>query len=274
MSRKKNQDGLIQRDSLTRLWKRNVAAHRQYRYNRSFVSEFDRRNRYLKGLIHAKGCFQIGQPFYCRYGSHITIGRNFTCGHGAIFEDEGNITIGSHVEMGNSVRLITTRLLKDPQLRQSHKESVANIVIEDHVWIGNDVTILPGVTLGAYAIIHDGSVVSEDVERGGVVAGNPAASREAESELLKVLIADADQDKKPSRWQRALSQVDMEKVDRAIHWTAFALGAYYACHATSELVKKQALLEEKKNKLEKLLPMWKQTLPKQKKRICKLLKKY
>lgn len=269
MLKKKNKDGLIQRDSFTRMWKRNAAAYRQYRYNRSFVSEFDRRNRYLKGLIHAKGCFQIGQPFYCRYGSHITIGRNFTCGHGAIFEDEGMIIIGNHVAMGNAVRLITTRLIKDAQLRQNHKESAADIVIEDHVWIGNDVTILSGVTIGAYAIIHDGSVVSADVERGGVVAGNPAAIREAESELLKILIAEADSEAQPSRWQRALAQVDMEKVDRTIHWIAFALGAYYACHTTRDLIKKKALLAEKKNKVEKLLPLWKKASPKQKKNIYK-----
>ncbi len=267
MSRTKNEDGLIRRDSFTRLWKRNTAAYRQYRFHRSFVSEFDRRNRYLKGLIHAKGWFQIQQPFYCRYGSHISVGRNFTCGHGAIFEDEGLITIGDHVEMGNAVRLITTRLLKDPQLRQKHRESIANIVVEDHVWIGNDVTILPGVTIGAYAIVHDGSVVSDDVERGGVVAGNPAASREAESELLKALIADADDETKPGFWNKTMSRLDMEKVDRAIQWTAFAIGAYYAWHTASDLIKKKALIEEKKNKVEKLLPMFKKALKKPKRHV-------
>lgn len=253
MSKKRNQDGLMCRDSFTRMCQRNIAAYRQYRYNRSFVSEFDRRNRYLKGLIHAKGCFQIGQPFYCRYGSHITIGHNFTCGHGAIFEDAGLITIGNHVEIGNAVRLITTRLIKDPQLRQKHKESVADILIEDHVWIGNDVTILPGVTIGAYAIVHDGSVVSEDVERGGVVAGNPAMVREAESELLKVLIADADHEP-TSRWQQLQEQIDREKVDRFIHWIVFAGGAVYAYYAASDLMKKKTQWEAKKAKWEKLLP--------------------
>lgn len=273
MNKKKNRDGLIRRDSFTRMWKRNAAAYRQYRYNRSFVSEFDRRNRHLKSLIHAKGWFRIQQPFYCRYGSHITIGHNFTCGHGAIFEDEGMIRIGDHVELGNAVRLITTRLLKDPKLRQSHKESVADIVIEDHVWIGNDVTILPGVTIGAYAIVHDGSVVSDDVERGGVVAGNPAVDREAESELLKVLIADMEEEK-PSVWRKAMAQVDMEKVDRAIHFTAFALGAYYAWLTASEAMKKKTLLAEKKQKVEKWLPMKQKAEPASKHCLIRLMKKH
>jgi acetyltransferase-like isoleucine patch superfamily enzyme len=48
------------------------------------------------------------------------------------------------------------------------------VVIEDHVWIGFNVGILKGVTIGKGAIIGAGSVLTEDVEPFTVVAGNPA----------------------------------------------------------------------------------------------------
>ncbi|MCZ8192279.1 MAG: DapH/DapD/GlmU-related protein, partial [Microcystis sp. LE19-338.1B] len=50
----------------------------------------------------------------------------------------------------------------------------APVVIEDHVWIGFNVGILKGVTIGKGAIIGAGSVVTKDVEPFTVVAGNPA----------------------------------------------------------------------------------------------------
>ncbi|WRH68887.1 MAG: DapH/DapD/GlmU-related protein [Planktothrix sp. GU0601_MAG3] len=50
----------------------------------------------------------------------------------------------------------------------------APVIIEDHVWIGFNVAILEGVTIGKGAIIGASSVVTKDVEAFTVVAGNPA----------------------------------------------------------------------------------------------------
>ena len=47
-------------------------------------------------------------------------------------------------------------------------------VIGDNVWIGANVTILPGVTIGDYVVVAAGSVVTKDVPSGVLVAGVPA----------------------------------------------------------------------------------------------------
>ena len=50
----------------------------------------------------------------------------------------------------------------------------APVVIGDNVWIGANVTILPGVTIGDYVVVAAGAVVTKDVPSGVLVAGVPA----------------------------------------------------------------------------------------------------
>ena len=50
----------------------------------------------------------------------------------------------------------------------------APIVIEDNVWIGANVAIMPGVTIGKHSVVAAGSVVTTDVPPDSVVAGVPA----------------------------------------------------------------------------------------------------
>jgi virginiamycin A acetyltransferase len=50
-----------------------------------------------------------------------------------------------------------------------------SLVIEDDVWIGNNVVILPGCKrIGRGAVVGAGSIVTHDVDRYAIVAGNPA----------------------------------------------------------------------------------------------------
>ncbi|MDO4534475.1 MAG: DapH/DapD/GlmU-related protein [Clostridium perfringens] len=48
------------------------------------------------------------------------------------------------------------------------------IIIGNNVWIGGNSTILPGVTIGDNSIIAAGSVVTSNVPKNVIVAGNPA----------------------------------------------------------------------------------------------------
>ena len=48
------------------------------------------------------------------------------------------------------------------------------MIIEDNVWIGEGVAIMPNVTIGANSIIGANSVVTKDIPKNSVVAGNPA----------------------------------------------------------------------------------------------------
>ena len=48
------------------------------------------------------------------------------------------------------------------------------VIIEDHVWIGAKVVILPSVRIGIRAVIGAGSIVTKDIPPRWVAAGNPA----------------------------------------------------------------------------------------------------
>lgn len=240
------------RDSFKRVVRRSISAYRQYRFNQSYVSDFDRRNMYLKRLLHAKGLFQIKQPFYCNYGDHIYLGRDFTCGHHCVFEDEADIRIGDHVQMGNGVKLITTKVIKDPVLRKKHKEMCEDIVIGDHVYIGHDVTILAGVTIGSCAIICDGSVVSETVEAGTIVKGNPAVIMKEESDCMlpfeKSEIHYEEED--VTLFEKIANHINLEKVDFAIKVASLGLSVVTGYCLIQELRVAKEELDEKKESIE------------------------
>jgi NDP-sugar pyrophosphorylase family protein len=57
---------------------------------------------------------------------------------------------------------------------KSQRMRTAPVVIEDEVWIGSGVVILPGVRIGKGAVIAAGSVVTSDIPRNGIAVGSPA----------------------------------------------------------------------------------------------------
>jgi maltose O-acetyltransferase len=89
----------------------------------------------------------------------------------------GPIEIGRDVMMGPRCILLAstheTAAFDVPMNRQGFKAD-APIVIEDDVWIGAGVVILPGRRIGTGSIVGAGAVVAHDVPPRTVVAGNPA----------------------------------------------------------------------------------------------------
>ena len=61
-----------------------------------------------------------------------------------------------------------------PDMDFGYRERLGCVEIMDNVYVGNHVTILPGVRIGKNCIISTGSVVTEDIPENSVVAGNPA----------------------------------------------------------------------------------------------------
>lgn len=118
------------------------------------------------------GSFRMFPPFYTDFGKNIMIGRNVFINSGCHFQDQGGITIGDGSLIGHNVVLATINHDLIPlKNRENH---YAPIVIEDHVWIGSNATILPGVTIGRWSVVAAGAVVSKDVEAFTVVGGVPA----------------------------------------------------------------------------------------------------
>ncbi len=86
----------------------------------------------------------------------------------------GLVTIGKHVLIGPSVRIYTSQHALDVDDRRAGWERVEPVTIEDDVWLGGNVVILPGEKIGARSVVGAGSVVVKDVPPDVVVVGNPA----------------------------------------------------------------------------------------------------
>ena len=116
--------------------------------------------------------FRLFPPFYTDFGKNITIGRDVFINSGCHFQDQGGITIGDGSLIGHNVVLATINHDLSPlNNRENH---YVPIVIEDHVWVGSNATILPGVTIGRWAVVAAGAVVTKDVGEFTVVGGVPA----------------------------------------------------------------------------------------------------
>jgi len=110
-----------------------------------------------------------------RTGRLISIGNNSGLGVRAWIE--GPVTIGADVMMAPDVIVLTQNhefaSTAIPMIRQGLAEP-RPVVIEDDVWIGTRVIILPGVTVGQGSVVAAGAVVTKDVPPWTVVGGNPA----------------------------------------------------------------------------------------------------
>lgn len=120
------------------------------------------------------GDFFFRPPLTFEYRERIHIGRGTFIN--ADFEaiGAGEVWIGDRVLVGPHARLYTPNHPIDPAVRGEGWEIGLPIRIEDGAWLGGSVVILPGVTIGAGAIVGAGSVVTRDVPPGATVAGNPA----------------------------------------------------------------------------------------------------
>lgn len=132
------------------------------------------RARILKGLIPNAGAdFWLQPPFYCDYGSNITLGDKVFFNFNCVVLDVAPVTIGSYVLFGPAVQLYTATHPLSASERRKGLEGGEPIWIEDDVWLGGGVIVLPGVRIGQGAVIGAGSVVTKDVPGQVFAAGNP-----------------------------------------------------------------------------------------------------
>lgn len=107
-----------------------------------------------------------------RIGRNVFIGElNNICAGGGILEIGDNVTIAEHVTIVCSNHGIEAGKTIRGQFWDTQKTGVS---IKEDVWIGANVVILPGVTIGGHSIVGAGSVVTKDVPEYAIVCGNPA----------------------------------------------------------------------------------------------------
>lgn len=120
----------------------------------------------------------------------ISIGDNTYIGQNAFIRGEGSISIGSHCMIAANVSIYSyNHEYEGNNIPFSNINTFKPVVIEDFVWIGRNVNIVPGVHIGKGAIIGMGSVVTQDVPSCAIVGGNPAKIiKFRNSELFEVNI--------------------------------------------------------------------------------------
>jgi maltose O-acetyltransferase len=147
----------------------------EQQYNTWPADDLEGRGRVLRDLLGSCGdAVAVRPPFHVDYGWRISIGTGTFVNFGGVFLDVAEIRIGSAVQMGPRVQLLTPTHPLDPEERRAGWESAEPIIIGDNAWLGGGVVVCPGVTIGANTVVGAGAVVTRDLPEGVLAVGNPA----------------------------------------------------------------------------------------------------
>ena len=115
----------------------------------------------------------VNPPFYCDYGKHIEVGKNFFANYNCTLLDVAKIKIGDNCQMAPNVAIYTAGHPVHPDTRNTAYEYGIKVTIGDNVWIGGNTVICPGVHIGSNTVIGAGSVVTKNIPDWVIAAGNP-----------------------------------------------------------------------------------------------------
>lgn len=109
--------------------------------------------------------------------STLKLGRNVSLHYWTFLSADGGLTIGNDVAIGHGCSIMTTEHGFDNTFQPIKAQPITKhpVLIGDDVWIGANVTILAGVTIGPRSVVGAGAVVTQSFPDGHVVlAGVPA----------------------------------------------------------------------------------------------------
>lgn len=116
----------------------------------------------------------ICPPFHCDHGNGIVLGENAFLNYNCVVLDGGYVRIGAHTRIGPNCQFYTPQHPMDAIERREDKETAYPITIGEDCWLGGNVVVCPGVTIGDRCIIAAGSVVTRDIPADTMAAGCPA----------------------------------------------------------------------------------------------------
>lgn len=138
------------------------------------ATSMQQRETLFRALVGSVGQRPLVNPnFRCEFGRNIHVGDDFYANYDCVILDGAPVTIGNHVLFGPKVGLYTSNHLFDATERQRGGCVACPIKIGDNCWLAANVSVAPGVTIGAKTIIGAGSVVTHDIPANVVAAGNP-----------------------------------------------------------------------------------------------------
>jgi acetyltransferase-like isoleucine patch superfamily enzyme len=112
----------------------------------------------IEFIAHEGACISIGDHTFVNYGSSISAHKL--------------VKIGCHCLLGHYTLILDNN--EHGVERRDVAPPSAAVTIEDHVWIGSHVIILPGVSIGQHSVVGAGSVVTRNIPANCLAVGNPA----------------------------------------------------------------------------------------------------
>ncbi|ETN39559.1 uncharacterized protein HMPREF1541_05785 [Cyphellophora europaea CBS 101466] len=118
----------------------------------------------------------VEAPVRADYGVNVMLSPGVFLNHNATFVDSCPIRIGARTLIGPHCSFFSGTHPLDPAVRNgtAGPETGKDIDIGEDCWLGGNVIVLPGVTIGRGSTVGAGSVVTRDVPPFHLVAGNPA----------------------------------------------------------------------------------------------------
>ncbi len=183
----KLQNGQIYNDFDEDLFQRRIIAKKLFRaYNNTIDDEIDLRKNIMNALFQKVGeDVWIEPDFRCEFGKNITIEDNVYINFGCVILDCAEVFIGANSLLGPNIGIYPVNHAIDAEERIHGGCFGKPVHIGKNVWLGGDVKILAGVTIGDNTIIGTGSIVTKDIPANVIAVGNPC----------KVLRAITDADK-------------------------------------------------------------------------------
>jgi maltose O-acetyltransferase len=131
------------------------------------------------GVSAARSTLFWGMPQLVGPGdvcSRLTIGVHSGFNVGCYFGLDDTIQIGNHVSVGHDVMFLTRTYATGPTAQRAGASICAPIVVEDGVWLGARCTIMPGVRIGAGAVVGAAEVVAQDIAADTMLVGGRVIS--------------------------------------------------------------------------------------------------
>jgi len=116
----------------------------------------------------------VASTFNCDYGKNIYLGANITLNYNVTILDIRKVTIGDNTMIGPGTMITTVGHPLSPMGRRKHQGFAKPVTIENDVWLGGNVVVLPGITIGQGSVIGAGSIVTKDIPPFSVAVGSPA----------------------------------------------------------------------------------------------------
>jgi maltose O-acetyltransferase len=117
----------------------------------------------------------VNRNFKLNHAENITFGTNVVINGDCYINAEGGVEIKSYCHIGKGLTIFSSNHNYDSEdfIPYDKKILLKPVCINEFVWVGANVTIVPGVSIGEGVVIGSGTVVTKDVPDYAIIGGNP-----------------------------------------------------------------------------------------------------